>query len=78
MVPVDFGQAYLVELVSLASGDLCPVPDIVLKWPRQLGKSGYNKQGIGEHKHKSVKMEALTEKTLSVFLPTLSLFPLCM
>ena len=52
MVLVDFGRAYAPELVSLASGDLCPVPDIVLKRPRQLGKLGYNKQGMGEHKRK--------------------------
>ena len=56
----NFGRAYAVGLVSMASGDLRPVPEVVLKRPRKLGRSGYNKRGMGEHKCKSVKMQALT------------------
>lgn len=52
-------------LVSVASGDFLPVPEVVLKQPRELGRSSYNKQGMGKNKGKSVKRQALTENTLS-------------
>ena len=39
----------MVGLVSMASGDLHPVLKVVLKWSRELGRLGYNKQGMGEH-----------------------------
>ena len=41
----SFDRAYAVGLVSMASGDSRPVPEVVLKWPRELGRLGYSKQG---------------------------------
>ena len=47
VVLVEFGREYAVGLVLMASGDLRPVPKTFLQWPRELGRSGYNKTRDG-------------------------------
>ena len=56
----------MVGLVSMASGDLRPVPKVVVKWSRKLGRSGFNKQGIGKHMQMSEKCKH-SPRTLLVY-----------
>ena len=41
----SFGQVYVAGLVSMASGDLHPVPKMILKLPRELGRSAIINKG---------------------------------
>ena len=51
--PRRFGsEERIARRMAMASGDLCPDPEVVLVRPRELGRSGF-KKGMGEHKCKS-------------------------